>query len=237
MNIILFSISEINTDQTVLIKGRRFEHIKKVLSSKIGDSLRVGQINGLIGEGIVIALGNDWIELQVNLHQQPEKKIKTKLVLALPRPKVFRRALQVAVALGIEEIHLIHSLRVEKSYWQSPFVDIKEIDRQILLGLEQSGDTIKPNVLIHKRFRPFVEDVLPNILVGKKGWIAHPYAETKLFELTKQPEVILIGPEGGFIPFEIELMENNGCAGFSLGNRILKVEQCIPYVFGALAGL
>jgi 16S rRNA U1498 N3-methylase RsmE len=34
----------------------------------------------------------------------------------------------------------------------------------VTLGLEQAGDTIVPEIQLYKRFKPFVEDVLPNLI-------------------------------------------------------------------------
>ncbi len=45
---------------------------------------------------------------------------------------------------------------------------------------------------------------------------------------------IIIGPEGGFIPYEVDLLIKNGCQAVSLGNRIIRTETVIPYVLGRL---
>jgi hypothetical protein len=44
------------------------------------------------------------------------------VVLALPRPKMLRRILRALAEVGVKELHLINSYRVEKSYWQSPLL-------------------------------------------------------------------------------------------------------------------
>lgn len=43
------------------------------------------------------------------------------LIVALPRPKVLRRLIMDAVTMGVQQMILIHSYRVDKSYWQTPF--------------------------------------------------------------------------------------------------------------------
>jgi RsmE family RNA methyltransferase len=50
----------------------------------------------------------------------------------------------------------------------------------------------------------------------------------------KQKIVLVIGPEGGFIPFEINLLEKQGCVTVSFGNRILRVEQAVPAILAKL---
>ncbi len=48
------------------------------------------------------------------------------------------------------------------------------------------------------------------------------------------PCTVIIGPEGGFIPYEIELLTQNGCQAVHLGQRIIRTETVIPYVLGRL---
>ncbi|MGV6807612.1 MAG: 16S rRNA (uracil(1498)-N(3))-methyltransferase [bacterium] len=45
----------------------------------------------------------------------------------------------------------------------------------------------------------------------------------------------MIGPEGGFIPYEVEKLVDAGCQAFSFGPRILKVEQAIVYAAAQIA--
>ena len=78
------------------------------------------------------------------------------LVLALPRPKMLRRILRNVAELGVAELHLINSFRVEKSYWQSPVLGESSVENYLMQGLEQARDTILPEVSCHRRFKPSV---------------------------------------------------------------------------------
>ena len=64
--------------------------------------------------------------------------------------------------------------------------------------------------------------------------LAHPGATSSSARQPKPPAVVAIGPEGGWVPFEVELLEAHGFRPFSLGPRILRVETAVPYVFGLL---
>ncbi len=44
--------------------------------------------------------------------------------------------------------------------------------------------------------------------------------------------LICIGPEGGFIPFEIELLVSHGARIAHLGPRILSVDTAVACVLG-----
>jgi RsmE family RNA methyltransferase len=47
--------------------------------------------------------------------------------------------------------------------------------------------------------------------------------------------VVAVGPDGGWVPFEVALFEKAGFLPFSLGPRALRVEVAVPAVLGALA--
>ena len=168
------------------------------------------------------------------LYEEPvPAKLPVTLIVAMPRPKVLRRLVMDAVTLGVEKIILLHSYRVDKSYWQTPF--LQQLDQYVTLGLEQAGDTIAPKVEIYKRFKPFVEDILPSLISANcPAYVAHPYSDAKMPFAIQHSCTIVIGPEGGFIPYEIDLLVKNGCQAMSLGSRIIRTETVIPYVLGRL---
>ena len=45
---------------------------------------------------------------------------------------------------------------------------------------------------------------------------------------------VIIGPEGGFIPYEVDLLQKNGCQAMCLGNRILRTETAVSHILGRL---
>ena len=88
--------------------------------------------------------------------------------MAMPRPKMLRRSLQTIATMGVKQLYLINSYRVEKSFWQSPFLKAESVLEDFILGLEQARDTRLPTLHVRKRFKPFVEDELPQIITEKK---------------------------------------------------------------------
>ena len=228
MNLILISKDDFTGPEgRVRLTGRRHEHILKILKPSEGDSLCVGMIGGLIGTGRVTLLNKEAVEMEVVLSKDPPPPLDLTLILALPRPIVLKRLLAQVTALGVKKIILIQSERVEKSYWKSPSLSNGKITEQLMLGLEQAKDTITPEVLCCKKFKPFVEDELPQVIKGTRAFVADPEAQEELPCRTKGPATLVIGPEGGFIPYEIEKLSAAGCAAVSLGKRILRVETAV----------
>ena len=91
-----------------------------------------------------------------------------------------------------------------------------------------------PAVQIKRRFKPFVEDKLPLIIKDTLALVSHPAAETMCPHKVDSPVTIALGPEGGFIPYEIDALQKIGFKTVSLGDRILRVETALPFIAGRL---
>ena len=99
------------------------------------------------------------------------------------------------------------------------------------MGLEQAVDTIVPSVQFYRGFRPFVEQTIPEIR-GRydRMMLAHPDSPSSL---QNQPDrysgrtLLAIGPEGGWIDFEVDKMIGSGFSSFGIGPRILRVDTAV----------
>ena len=234
MNIILFSSDEIEADGRVRLSGQRLRHVRDVLGAHEGDELAVGLIGGKLGTGRIVRLADEVLEMDVLLDRDPPAALPVTVVLALPRPKVMRRVLYSLSVLGVKRIILVNTARVEKSYWQSPFLEQEAIQRRLVLGQEQARDTILPEVLLRKRFKPFVEDELPAIMEGTLALVAHPAAEMPCPHAVPGPVTLAVGPEGGFVTYEIEQLVSRGFRAVCFGERALNVESAVPSLIGRL---
>ena len=183
------------------------------------------------------SIQNGVVHLTVDLHDPSPPRHRFDLVLALPRPKMLRRIFRAIAEFGVQNLYLINSARVEKSYWQSPLLKADAIDQALLAGMERSRDTIAPRVHLCPRFRPFVEDRLTQICAGRPCWIADMEAPIALSDCSSTPAVVMIGPEGGFVPFEIQLAEKTVAQRVNLGTRVLSVDTALTTVLAqALPG-
>ncbi|WP_068824586.1 16S rRNA (uracil(1498)-N(3))-methyltransferase [Pseudomonas sp. BMS12] len=234
MNLLLLEDADFITAERAVLSGRRLKHLHEVHGAASGDTLRVGRVGGLMGRGTLLSLNEQQAELHVELDQPPPTKLPLTLLLALPRPKMLKRTLQTIAAMGVPRLVLLNSYRVEKSFWQTPFLTPEAIREQLILGLEQARDTLLPEVLIEKRFKPFVEDRLPQIAAGTLGLVGHPGDFPACPRAVEQPVTLAIGPEGGWIPYEVEKLQEAGLQPVQLGARILRVETAVPALLARL---
>lgn len=235
MNLIILEQEDFINQEIVRLKGRRLLHVTNVHRAKVGDKLRVGKLNGKVGEGTILNMNSDFIDLKIKLTHVPPKASNIQVILAMPRPKVFKRILMDLTTMGVKNIYIIKSWRVEKSFFNSPALMEENLKETMILGLEQAKDTMLPKIEIKTLFRPFVEDEIPSIISNTRALVAHPTGSTEFPRSTDKKITLLIGPEGGLIPFEVDILKTQGFEAVTLGDRILRVETVLPYILGRLS--
>jgi RsmE family RNA methyltransferase len=122
---------------------------------------------------------------------------------------------------------------VEKSYFDSKVLHPANLGGLVDLGLEQARDTRPPMIEVRERFRPFVEDELDGWAAGSVRLTPHPPARVPVPRVVADRRVTLaIGPDGGWVPFEVDLLERVGFTPVSFGARVLRVEVAVSHVLG-----
>jgi len=248
MNLILIAAEEVNDRHAVCLRDRRATHLIEVLRVQTGDEVRVGLIDGPMGHGRVERLAGPQeehlVELTIRVSEPPPAEAAVDLILALPRPIMLKKILTQAASLGVKRIFLINANRVEKSFFSANLLRDREYDTYLLQGLEQARDTIRPEVTIHPRFRPFVEDHLPTLDSGYNlKLIAHPEAEpiAGLARRTGRTGsaagrvLLAIGPEGGWVDFEVAKFREQGFRPVGMGARILRMDTAVVALLARLA--
>lgn len=236
MNLLLLHPEDFVAADRVRIRDRRLAHLREVLGVAPGSELRAGLLDGPLGTATLLRVDAGMAELTVALDSPPPPPLAVSLILALPRPKILRRVLRAATMLGVKEIHLVNSWRVDKSYWQTPLLTPEHLRAELLLGLEQALDTALPSVHSHRRFKPFVEDKLDAIAGARRRLVAHPRSAEPLTSAPlDKPVLLALGPEGGFIPYEIDALVAGGFTPVTLGPRVLTVEVALAAALGRLS--
>ncbi len=244
MNLLLFEANEIKADSTVCLQDRRSEHIIRTLGCKTGDSIRAGMINGPEGTGEILAIRGKGQNAEVILcfsaqgESEPEQPA-IDLILGMVRPIMLKRILAQVTSLGVGRIFLINGNRVEKSFFGAGLLKDEKYRTYLIEGLEQTKDTYLPQVSIHKRFKPFIEDFIPTVAGDyARMLVAHPDCRADLKEKVgngiKGRSLLAVGPEGGWVDFEIEKFSKHSFVPVSLGSRILRTDTAVVALLAQL---
>ncbi len=243
MNLLLLSPDELDDETCCDLTGRRHQHLASVLRSEVGSRLRAGVMDRGYGTATVLHQTAHSTRVHFEFERSCEAPTFKTLLLAVARPKVLSRCLQHAAALGYEHILLLRTHRVDKAHLASHRLHASRYQEDLRLGLEQARRARVPIVQLFPRFRPFVEDDLQAHVAPTVRVVAHPMApdlrrEAPPLLASATPRragyALAIGPEGGFIPFEIDCLEQRGFRPSSFGPAPLRVESALSYITGQL---
>ena len=231
MNRILFETDEIR-DGVATFGGERAEHVMNVLHGEVGQTLKTGEINGLVGTSVITAISclpssvsSPTVTVSCS-HTEKSLQPWIDLILAPPRPRVMKRLLPQLAAMGVGRIFLVGAKKVEKDFWGATLLKPENYRPLLVDGLMQAGTSILPTLETRRNFRKFVKEELDGLWSEAKRIVAHPYgAQSMAIDSCRQQSVLLaIGPEGGWTDEEVALLEEHGFARYSLGSRILRTD-------------
>ena len=228
MNLILLEPGSVNADGRATLTGNQAQHVHTVLKLKPGDTFRVGMIDGPTGTATVHTVDDERVDIACVLDSLPPERQPVDLLLAMPRPKVMKRLWAQLAAMGVDRVFLVNAARVEKFYFDTHVIDAAFVREHLIEGLRQARDTHLPVVTIHREFRPFVEDELDALTGASLRLLAHPGTAASIGNIVRgratDRVLLAVGPEGGWVPFEIELLEFRGFRRVSVGDRILRTD-------------
>ncbi|HVY62663.1 MAG TPA: 16S rRNA (uracil(1498)-N(3))-methyltransferase [Planctomycetota bacterium] len=227
MNLILLEEADRLDGPHFRLAGRRARHVREVLRAEPGRDLRVGLLEGPLGTARVERVGDDAVELECAFEAEAPPRPPVDLLLAIPRPKSLAKLLPEVAALGVDRLVLFRSWRVQKPYLTARALEPAVYRPLLHEGLMQARSTREPRVTVEPLFKPFVEDRLPALVAGALALVAHPGAATDIASVRPSPAgrvTLAVGPEGGFIPYEIAALERAGFLPVAIGARTLRVE-------------
>ena len=235
MNLLILTEEDRLSDQHFAVAGKRRRHIINILRAAEGDTLGVGLVDGPTGSGTIERFEKSKVVLNCTWQPQtPPVKPIVELICALPRPQTLKKVLQTAATMAVANIHIINANRVQQCYFNSSAMADEAIRDNLLEGLSQGKTTRLPKLTVNPRFRCFFEEFLPRRISEQSGEslkvVADVDADTYINSslLANCSRVYLaIGPEGGWVPFELEIMHRQGFIPITIGDWPLRVENAV----------
>ena len=218
MNIILFREGE-----SSLKRGdERFDHIKRILHMREGDSFKAGIINGMQGTARIERMDDDEILLSFSFSEDGSMLYPLTLIIAQVRPICMKRILREAVSLGVCHLILPVSDLGEKSYLSSSLYQREEYKDILLDGAMQAGFTGVPRAELAPSLDAAIslddsdERILMDNVIGS--------VPLSSLSLKDRSVTLVIGPERGWSERERNLLLTSGYTPCLLGSRILRTE-------------
>ena len=205
-------------------------HLCRVLRMQAGDRLDLMDGAGQLAEAVLLTSTKmPMIRVEHLFFQEP---CEPQLCACLPmiRPERTSSAAEKLCELGVNTIQLYHSAFTGNRRKQP---DLRRLERIAIAACEQSGNLWLPKILA-----PVELDVLlkeqGKILLGD----AHEknMGKTPISALTGETGTtvsasalaLLVGPEGGFHPNEIDAIDAKNVTRIALGPWVLRADTALP---------
>lgn len=223
--------------EKIHITGSDVNHIQKVLRAKIGDTLEIGntdteenyrcEIENFQKDEIVC-------HIKENIKKQTEPEIKVTVFQGLPKADKMELIIQKSVELGVYDIvpvemkrSIVKLTEKDKRKKQERWQKIAEV------AAKQCGRDRIPLIRPIQNAQTIIQEMenYHVVLIAYEKEDSHTLRQEieKLKQWEKQNGknvnlAIVIGPEGGFAPEEVENLTHHGAKSITLGKRILRTE-------------
>ena len=217
--------------------GRRESHyIRKVLRLRRGDEVILMDGQGAVANGEVRRLDEECVTVELTAFGRAaaeESPLFVTLLLALPRGQRWDVAVQKATELGVDRVWPVYTRRTQLRIPPDKLPErLERWERIAGEAARQCGRSVAPQICSPEPLGTVLDslDSEPDIdlqLVAYEGAAGHAAAaglEDLLSNSRARNVVILVGPEGGFEPEEIDMCAQYGFHVVSLGPRTLRCE-------------
>lgn len=233
--------------QRVTLDAEQSKHLRTVVRLEVGDPLELTDGRGHVLTGRLAGGGRRDAEVEITEVSEAAGEVaapRLHLACAVVKGKRFEFALEKAVELGV---HAVTPLRTERGVidprdgkldrWQGILVAaIKQSGRAHLPALRPLTD---PAGALDRIGGPVVFGAAPGDLVGETPLVptaAAAQAARRRLEGQSPPAEItlLIGPEGGWSPTELQLLAVRDVVPLLLGPHVLRTETAAVVGLAAL---
>ena len=218
------SMPQAAVGDTVIIDGQDAVHLQKSLRLRVGDDVLLCDGRSTEYDTCIDAFSDEGVHLTVKAvhpsHAEPSLNIT--LYQGLPKGDKLELIIQKAVELGVTRIVPVEMSRSIAKIGDKADKKVKRWQTIADEAASQSGRGILPTVCAPMRFRdilPLLADT-PSIVCYEGGGKPFP----SLITPDQTALSLIIGPEGGIAPEEIETLVAAGVQTATLGPRILRCE-------------
>jgi len=213
---------------------RTAHHLIRVLRLQAGATVVLFNGNGgQYPAEIIEADGRDHCRVRLGQAEYPpvESKISTTLVQAVGKGDRMDFSIQKTTELGVTRIQPLMSERTEVRLSGQRLARRLDHWRAVAISAaEQCGRVKVPEIVPPVALANLAENTDLKLVMD-------PLAESMPRDLAANDRSsfsIIVGPEGGFSPSEIDLLDRQGCSFVSLGGRILRTETAGPAMLAIL---
>lgn len=215
----------------VTLDGDEGRHAITVARVRVGETLSISDGAGLIVSGAVVSIDGTVLTLEVATAQRhPAPVPELWLAQALAKGDRDELAVQAATELGVSGV-IPWAAERSITRWEGPKADKGRV-RWASIVREATKQSIRPYV-------PAVEAISTTASLAKRPGLVlvlEPTASTRLTEVALDADQItlVVGPEGGVSPRELDVLGAAGAVAVRLGAEVLRTSTAGPAALAVL---
>lgn len=225
--------NQINNNKITII-GDDVNHIKNVLRQKSGDKITICDISkeqDYLCEIDKIEEKSIDCNIIEKLENNTESNVKVTIFQGLPKADKMELVIQKSVELGVYDITPLQMKRcVVKLNEKDKLKKIQRWQKISEVAAKQCGRNIIPKInnIVNVKEVCNLCNEYDIVLIAyeneKENTLKKELKNLKKLDKEEIKVAVIIGPEGGIAPEEIEMFEENEAKIITLGNRILRTE-------------
>lgn len=227
-------------DVFVELTGAEAHHASRVLRVRPGEEISVADDSGRVLDAVVTDVGRVVRADVREIREVPQHQPAVTLVQAIAKGDRMEDVISKAVEIGVSRIVPFKAertvVRWDESRRQKAHERWNAVARAAAKQCRASRLTVVAGVS---------EDPAVALTEGGPVLVLHEGAATRLRRALPEPAphvlVVVVGPEGGLAPAEIEVLRDGGASIVTLGDRVLRTETAglvataiIAYAYGSL---
>jgi 16S rRNA (uracil1498-N3)-methyltransferase len=220
---------------TVSVTGAEAKHAVTVSRLRQGETLQLGDGAGLmLGVTVLTAAPAELVVRVDDVHRAPPPTPRIVLVQALAKGDRDELAVQAATELGIDGVVPWAASR-SVARWEGAKID-KGQARWAAIVREATKQSIRPWL---PTVSPLASTKQLALLAGRSRMLLlEPTASEPLTAVggldANSDIVLVVGPEGGIAPSELEILERAGARRVRLGDTVLRTSTAGPAAIAVL---
>jgi 16S rRNA (uracil1498-N3)-methyltransferase len=221
--------------QRVSLLGAEARHAVTVSRLAVGETVAIGNGAGLVVSGPIVTAEHTELAIEVaEVLESPRRSPAVFLAQALAKGDRDELAVQVATELGVDGV--------------IPWLAARSISRwegaKVAKGRDRWGAVVRE--ASKQSLRAWIPDVLDLVTTkqlvrladGARMIVLEPTAASSLtaLELDDRDLILVVGPEGGIAPQELEALAAAGASLVRLGDEVLRTSTAGPAALAVLNG-
>ena len=226
-------LEAVDAGDRLTLTGPEAKHAATVNRTRPGQTVLIGNGRGLVAAGeVVVATGAELTIEVASVRQEERPAPRITLVQALAKGDRDELAIQAATELGVDRV-VPWSASRSVSRWDGAKI-AKGRDRWSTIVREASKQSIRAWV-------PEVGELattaqIAALAVDADVLVLEPTGDTALTAFTpgERDLVLVVGPEGGIAPGELEVLHGAGARIVRLGDTVLRTSTAGPAALAVL---